>query len=119
MSESGGDGMNEHQALDGTGGRPGNTAYAPFAELLCADADLLRLEFEAIIAANFSPPGSGQRLRLPPRRDPIRATGELRPAELRRPVVAVAGSPSPHARIPEARERSPPPEAVRPDAPPG
>jgi len=38
-----------------------------FAELVCADPELLRVEFEALIAANYAS-GDGQRRRCPPRR---------------------------------------------------
>lgn len=100
--------MNEHQALDGAAGRSANDADARFVELLCADADLLRLEFEAIIAANFPPSGTGRRFPCPPRWEPIRSTGRLRPVGMCRSVPAVAGSPSLVSTVPDARERSPP-----------
>jgi hypothetical protein len=102
--------MTEHQVLVRVAERSSNTADDRFIELLCADADLLRREFEAIIAANFDPPGTGQGRPRPPRREPIRSTGKLRPGGMRRPVQAVAGSPSVLPAVPEARERSPPAE---------
>jgi hypothetical protein len=103
--------MNEHQVPVDVAARPSNTADARFVELLCADADLLRLEFEAIIATNFAPPGTGQRYPRPPR-ESIRSSGCLQPAGMRRPVPAVAGSPSLHPTVPQARERSPPAEVA-------
>jgi hypothetical protein len=82
---------------------------AALVELVCADSELLRVEFDAIIAASF-PPGDGQRSRLPPRRAARCATD--RPA-------APAGQPTGAAHRPgrtrraaaaatRARERSPP-----------
>jgi hypothetical protein len=43
----------------------GDAVDAIFAGLVCADPDLLRLEFDAI-TANLSPTGTGQRHRCPP-----------------------------------------------------
>jgi hypothetical protein len=113
--------MNEHQTLadaagmDATNGaatRLSNVADTQFVELLCADSTLLRLEFDAIIAANFSPPGTGQRFPRSPRRELIRSTGRLPPPGMRRPVLTAAGSPRRRQTVPDARERSPPIEAV-------
>lgn len=41
------------------------TVTAAFAELVCADSDLLRAAFEAIIAAAFPDPAEGSQLRGP------------------------------------------------------
>ena len=108
--------MTEHHTLDRLPPErrvpePADTGAA-LVELLCADSELLRVEFDGIIAASF-PPGDGQRSRRPPRRPARcaadlsgappagRLTGAVRgPGRTRR---AAAGDP--RAR---ARERSPP-----------
>jgi hypothetical protein len=117
-----GDGMNEQETLDDAAGTVAvhgpvrcvdNAVDTRFVELLCADADLLRLEFDAIIAANFPPTGTGQQHPSPPPRQPIPATGRLRPEGNRRPAPAVTGSPRRGRRVPEARERSPPSPDLR------
>lgn len=84
---------------------------ADFATIVCAEGDLLRLEFDAIIAANF-PPGQGQRSRCPPRYPaPLLRTG--RPGRETRASPAATACPVARARGPEgtaarARQRSPP-----------
>ena len=50
-----------------------------FAELVCADPELLRAEFEALIAANY-PPGDGYRRSDPPRRKRPPRIDRARPA---------------------------------------
>jgi len=51
---------------------------AIFADLLCADSDLLRLEFDAI-TATLPRTGTGQRHRCPPARRPQVTTSRRRP----------------------------------------
>ncbi|WP_219417332.1 hypothetical protein [Pseudonocardia nigra] len=89
---------------------------AAFAAVVAADAELLRIEFDAIIAANF-PAGRAQRSRHPPRRSgPLQGVDQP-PAETPGGAVAAAtgrawafpGRPGEH----QARQRSPPPR--RPD----
>lgn len=50
-----------------------------FAELVCADPDLLRAEFEALIAANY-PSGDGHPCSCPPRRKRPPRIDRARPA---------------------------------------
>ena len=50
----------------GTTGGPIDAVIGKFADLACADRELLRAEFDAIIAANF-PDNAGLRQRIPPR----------------------------------------------------
>jgi hypothetical protein len=50
-----------------------------FAELVCADPELLRAEFEALIAANY-PSGDGHRRSCPPRRKRPPRIDRARPA---------------------------------------
>jgi hypothetical protein len=88
-----------------------------FAELVCADPELLRAEFEALIAANY-PPGDGRRHRRPPRRAAPPRAERARPAPQALsslPSGWPAGSPSgsggrtARARTNHAaRERGPP-----------
>ncbi|MDT7650099.1 MAG: hypothetical protein QOI36_1505 [Pseudonocardiales bacterium] len=81
-----------------------------FVELICADPGLLRVEFDALIAANF-PPGDGRRSRRPPRRPGPSATGGPQPVPLARPAAAVRGSAWAHPEAAprrRARQRSPP-----------
>jgi len=85
-----------------------------FAEVVCADAELLRAEFEALIAANY-PFGDGQPRSCPPRRKrPLlidRARPEPRAISSSRPGLR----PRPGGRKGRAgadrvaRERGPPP----------
>ena len=86
-------------------------AAVAFADLTCADAELLHGEFDAIIAANF-PAGSGQRTRLPPRRPrPAVADRPRRPVR-RTPVTTAANlassAPRGGGRAYLSRQRSPP-----------
>jgi hypothetical protein len=87
---------------------PSDADDAVFADLVCADPDLLRLEFDAI-TAHLSRTGAGRRLRCPPPRRPQVATSRRRP-----PVDPVGPGPSPagpprlRRTALEPRERSPP-----------
>jgi hypothetical protein len=80
---------------------------AIFADLLCADSDLLRLEFDAI-TATASRTGTGQRHRCPPARRPQVATSRRRPAVDPVGPGATAGPPRVRPTAFEPRERSPP-----------
>jgi hypothetical protein len=84
------------------------TTTALFADLVCADHELLRAEFDAIITANFPDPAEGPQPPVPARavatvtdRDPSqrRAAGYGSP----RPGRGIAGTPHP-----QPRERAPP-----------
>lgn len=76
----------------------------------CADRDRLRAEFDAIIAANFPPPGDGPRSRRPPR--PMVGTRTLPPGPATRPCRAAVRGPASTGPNPpprgRARQRSPP-----------
>jgi hypothetical protein len=75
-----------------------------FLDMVCADEDLLRAEFEAIIAAKWPTPPTprGHRARVPPR-----------PTGIRRPRPPRSGQVGQRPRHPGvggwARQRSPPP----------
>ncbi len=76
-----------------------STAAQEFAEVVYADDEWVRTEFDAIVAANFAP--------VPPSR-PLRPTPDRRP---RRPTLrlpATRGRRTLTARRVNARERSPP-----------
>jgi hypothetical protein len=76
-------------------------AGATFAELICADEQWLRDEFDALIAANYQPPGPP----APPRVPPL-------PPHHREPECPPPGVPGPQAAtVPGGlrRQRSPPP----------
>ncbi|MHA6783499.1 hypothetical protein ACVGOW_21290 [Pseudonocardia saturnea] len=82
-------------------------ATATFADLVCADPDLLRAEFDAIITANF--PGPAEH---PQRRDPAVTVATMADPDPRpgRPVGhgprgRGPAFPAPH---PRPRERGPP-----------
>ena len=87
------------------------------AELVCADPGLLRVEFDALIAANY-PPAEGARSRRPPRHPGSLATDRSRPviaslaAAVRGPAWTRPGA-APRRR---ARERSPPRQTHTRDA---
>lgn len=94
------------RAVSVHGSRDMDTAAA-FADLVCADHELLRAEFEAIVAANFPDAAPGQGLRptgtvrsrtgwMPPRHCPVWCSGRPGPG-------GVAGLPDVHAR-----QRGPP-----------
>jgi hypothetical protein len=86
-------------------------ADVAFADLIYADTELLHVEFDAIIAANF-PVGGGQPSRRPPRQTrPVVADRPRRPA--RRPPATTAASPASSAprggtQRHLSRQRSPP-----------
>jgi hypothetical protein len=99
--------------VDGTAGAPHRHPSAPesvakrFAELVCADADWLRAEFDAIVAANF-PAGELPAPRVPRGRRPVGTVGADRAVRAAHRAAA-----SPHGidrRRPRARERGPPDE---------
>jgi hypothetical protein len=89
-------------------------ALAPvFTELVCADPELLRAEFEALIAANY-PPGDGHRNHRPPRQTRPLRTDRARPAprasSSRRPGLwsRPGGRAGPTGADRAPRERGPP-----------
>lgn len=82
-----------------------------FVEILCADPDLLRMEFDSIIAATF-PEGGGDQGPRPPRRPNDLLTSTLRPARVPAGTTAALLPPPPAHRATAARwarERGPPP----------
>jgi len=84
------------------------TADTAFADLVYADEQLLRSEFEAIVAANWPPPS-----RVPPqRREPNRGNADDRAGERAGAVPAPGSSRSTSASRRGAgaplRQRSPP-----------
>ena len=95
-------------------GRTGTSSPpAGLAEVVCADPDLLALEFDALMAANY--PDFADRPDLRPLRRTARLlTRRLRP---RRPTLPVRREPAPFAdeQADEerawARQRGPPPAA--------
>jgi hypothetical protein len=85
-------------------------ADAAFAELICADDQWLREEFDALIAANYQPPGPPPP--APPRVPPL-------PPRRRRPVLSPVPRPAPQTLCAHRggglrRQRSPPPRPGRP-----
>jgi len=104
--------MTDHRALDPPA--PVDPVRAPtrsvFAELVCADPGLLRVEFDALIAANF-PPADDRRSRCPPRRPGRTGTDRFRSVPPSGPrgtdALTVRTRPLPGPDRP-ARERSPP-----------
>jgi len=80
-------------------------AGAMFAELICADGQWLQQEFDALIAANYRPPGPPPP--APPRTPPLPS----RPREPAQYPVPGRGpqAVSSHARSGLRRQRSPPP----------
>ena len=81
-------------------------ADAKFAELICADPQWLRTEFDALIAAGFGAPPAWPRLpappRVPPQRPPVNPPAEPRRNTRPAPPVRVT-------RQGHCRQRSPPP----------
>jgi hypothetical protein len=80
-------------------------ADAAFAELICADDQWLREEFDALIAANYQPPGLPPP--APPRVPPL-------PPRHQGPAPSPVICPAPqvlcaHAGAGQRRQRSPPP----------
>ena len=88
-----------------TGDRAAQTVDEQFYDLICADADLVAAEFDAIIAAEWPEPPA----RRPRRRDAggCRGSGRARRAASGSPRL---GSPAQDGDIDRsARERGPPP----------
>jgi hypothetical protein len=80
-------------------------ADAAFAELICADDQWLREEFDALIAANYQPPGPPPP--APPRVPPL-------PPRRQGPAPSPDRCPGPqvlraHSGAGRRRQRSPPP----------
>ena len=110
--------MTEHPTLEPTdtvhlrAGEPTAAAdtTAAFADLVCADHELLRAEFNAIIAANFPDAADGAQRRRPTR-PVMTGTGRVPRARRSGPVSApctrggAAG-----AQHPRARQRGPRPD---------
>jgi hypothetical protein len=84
-------------------------------DAVCADPDLLTLEFEAIMAANYPAPAAHP-TRHPPRTPPASATRRTRPGRPNHPATrtpqraAPVATPQRHQR---ARQRGPPTRAHR------
>lgn len=80
-------------------------ADATFAELICADAQWLRAEFDALISASFGQPPAAPPP-APPRVPPSPRTGPpIRPWRQPCPPAAPSAAAAPGHR----RQRSPPP----------
>jgi hypothetical protein len=87
---------------------PPGGATAALAEVVCADRELLRAEFDAIIAANF-PVGAGHRGRLPARRATAVTVGHpLPPGRPRSATRARSWARDDGAGRIRARQRAPP-----------
>jgi len=110
--------MTEHRTLEPTdtvqprAGEPSaaaNTTTAAFTDLVCADHELLRAEFDAIITANFPDAADGTQRRRPTRPAvpgtdrAARAAPSLAPSVHRPAPGGTAG-----AQHPRARQRGPP-----------
>ncbi len=80
-------------------------ADTAFAELICADAQWLREEFDALIAASFSQPPAAPPP-APPRVPPPR--GGAGPLGRRRPPPGPAAISPPVSTLGQRRQRSPP-----------
>lgn len=89
----------------------GSAAVADaFAELVCTDSALLRLEFDSIVAAGLLPAGD-EPVPRPPAGRRLRAAvagAGRRPVRARRRALGTATRPG-RARRQYPRERSPPP----------
>lgn len=70
---------------------PPTPAWA-FTDVVCADPELLRIEFDAIIAANFPPPGNEPRSQHPPR--PAVGTTTAAPGPATHPCPAMIRDPA-------------------------
>ena len=68
-------------------------ADVAFADLICADTELLHAEFDAIIAANF-PVGGGQPSRPPPKQTRPAVADRPRRSARRPPATTAASLPS-------------------------
>ena len=122
--------MTAHSAMKHPGhpvSAPADTALADdaladtrsvFAELVCADPELLQAEFEALIAANY-PPGDARTCRQSPRRSGPPRTDRTRPVP---PAVCSPrlgprpGSGGETGTGGVARERGPPRQHARAEA---
>ncbi|WP_165700086.1 hypothetical protein [Ornithinimicrobium ciconiae] len=80
-----------------------------FWDLVCADEDLLRAEFDAIVAAGYPARPRRQRPLLPPRPGPGALDDPPPALEVPRPA-------DPGRRVPAARQRGPPHDLDRPDS---
>jgi hypothetical protein len=81
-----------------------SSASSEFVELVCADPDWVRAEFDAIVAANFDPSPPHQR--RPPRPD---SSGPTAPARTAATVTTPVGAPGVVLSINRwRRQRSPP-----------
>ncbi|GAA1294386.1 hypothetical protein GCM10009609_74610 [Pseudonocardia aurantiaca] len=110
--------MTEHPVLDRPTACPPPrdrpAATAEFVDVVCADGELLRAEFDAIIAANF-PPEAGQACEDPPRRPAPPLCDRAHPERSRstgrgrRPDRTAIRA----ARRHRARQRGPPPNGRR------
>jgi hypothetical protein len=108
--------MTDHPALEPAAivriraGEPSSaaTSTAAFADLICADHELLRAEFDAIIAANF--PGAAERgQRLVPANTATTATGRVPPRRWPAPSARHPGRGRPtETQNLRARQRGPP-----------
>ena len=105
--------MTAHHTVDLTAPRRARsapvtaTAAVPtaFADLICTDPDLLQLEFDSIIAANF-PAGTGHPSSRPPMQPAALSTRQL---ELPRSTGSgLVGRPRRRSQPAYPRERSPP-----------
>jgi hypothetical protein len=81
-------------------------ADARFAELICADPQWLRAEFDALIAAGFGAPPAWPRLPAPPRVPPQRPPANPLASPRRGTMPA---PPARATRRGHRRQRSPPP----------
>jgi hypothetical protein len=81
-------------------------ADAAFAELICADAQWLREEFDALISASFGQPPAAPPP-APPRVPP--SPGRTSPPSSHRPRPRLPAAPSAIAAPGHRRQRSPPP----------
>jgi hypothetical protein len=108
--------MTDHSTFEATGtarvpaGEPSGPAgsTAAFADLVCADRELLRAEFDSIVAANFSDAAErGQR--LVPASRVTTATGRVPPRRRAAPSVrrSARGSTNKSQHL-RARQRAPP-----------
>jgi hypothetical protein len=113
--------MTDHPTLESTAavriraGEPGGAAaVAAFADLVCADDELLRVEFNAIIAANF--PGAAEHGHpLEPDTTVIATTERVFPRRWPTPSDRRPGRGNATAsRKLQARQRGPPTDLGRP-----
>ena len=89
-------------------------ADAAFADMVCADPQWLREEFDALIAASFGEPPEPPPPPAPPRVPPRPGTP---PPPFRRPAPGQAATTVPAAGPEHGRQRAPP--AHLPGRPPG